>query len=61
MDQPKPGDMFPVHMSWKVPDGHRLQVTFEVQVEALELDKNRMRCRLLQVQAADCYSFISKC
>jgi hypothetical protein len=40
-------------MGWTLPDGHRLQVTFEVQVEALELEKNRMRCLLLRVQAAD--------
>jgi hypothetical protein len=50
--QPQPGDTFPVQMSWKLPDGTRLQVAFEVQVEALETEKNRMRCRLLRVQAA---------
>jgi hypothetical protein len=53
VDQPQPGDTFPVHMGWTLPDGHRLQVTFEAQVEALELDKNRMRCLLLRVQAAN--------
>ena len=52
MDQPQRGDIFPVHMGWKVPGGHRLQVTFKVRVEALELDKNRMRCRLLRIEAA---------
>ena len=52
MDQPQLGDIFPVHMGWKVPGGHRLRVTFKVQVEALELDKNRMRCRLLRIEAA---------
>jgi hypothetical protein len=39
-------------MGWKLPDGTRLRVTFKVQVEALELNKNRMRCRLLKIQAA---------
>jgi hypothetical protein len=51
--QPQPGDIFPVYMGWTLPDGHRLQVTFEAQVEALELDKNRMHCLLLRIQAAD--------
>ena len=53
MIQLQPGDTFPVHVGWILPDGHRLQVAFEAQVEALELDKNRMRCRLLRVQAAE--------
>ena len=52
MNQPQPGDTFPVHMGWTLSAGHRFRVTFEVQVEALELDKNRLRCRLLRVQAA---------
>jgi hypothetical protein len=52
MGQPQPGDTFPVHMAWTLPDGHRLRVTFKVQVEALEREKNRMRCRLLEVEAA---------
>lgn len=52
MDQPQPGDIFPVHMGWKLPDGNRLRVTFEVQVETLELDQNRLCCQLLRVQAA---------
>jgi hypothetical protein len=52
MDQPQPGDTLPVYMGWTLPDGNRLQVTFEVRVEALELDKNRLRCRLLRIQAA---------
>lgn len=52
MEQPKPGDTFSVHMGWKLPGGNHLQVTFKAQVEALELDKNRMHCRLLEVQAA---------
>jgi hypothetical protein len=50
--QPQPGDIFPIHVGWKLPDGHQLQVTFEVQVEEIELDKNRMRCQLLRVQEA---------
>lgn len=52
VDEPGPGDIFPLNMSWALPDGHRLQVVFEAQVEALELDKNRMRCLLLRIQAA---------
>jgi len=52
MDLPSPGDTFSVCMAWKLPDGNRLQVTFEAQIEALELDKHRMRCRLLRIQAA---------
>jgi hypothetical protein len=52
MDQPHPGDIFPVHMGWKLPDGNRLQVIFDAQVEVLEPDKNRMRCRVLRIQAA---------
>jgi hypothetical protein len=52
MEGPQPDDTFPVHMGWTLPDGTRLRVTFKVQVEALELDKNRMRCRLLQIQSA---------
>lgn len=52
MDQPQPGDTFPVQMGWTLPGGKRLQVTFQARVETLELDKNRMRCRLLQVQGA---------
>lgn len=32
-------------------DGTRLEVTFKVRVEALELDRYRMHCQLLQVQA----------
>jgi hypothetical protein len=52
MEAPQPDETFPVHMGWTLPDGIRLRVTFEVQVEALELDRNRMRCRLLQVQSA---------
>jgi hypothetical protein len=50
MDQPQPGDTFPIHMGWTLPDGHRIQATFKVQVEALELEKNRMRCRLLEIE-----------
>jgi hypothetical protein len=52
MDHPQPGDTFPVHMGWKLPAGGQLQVTVQAQVEALESDKNRMRCRILEVQAA---------
>ena len=52
MNRPQPGDIFFVDMGWKLPDGHRLQVTFEAQVEAVELEKNRMRCRLLEIQGA---------
>jgi len=52
MKQPKPGDIFSIHMGWKLPGGNRLQVAFKAQIEALELDKSRMRCRLLEVQAA---------
>jgi hypothetical protein len=52
MDHPQPGDTFPIHMGWTLPDGNRLRVTFEVQVEILELDSNRMRCCLLHLQAA---------
>lgn len=52
MDQPQPGEIFPVHMGWTLPDGNRLQVTVEVRVKAVELDKNRMLCQLLQIQAA---------
>jgi hypothetical protein len=51
-DLPRPGDTFPVHVGWTLPDGHRLRVTFKVRVEALELDKNRLRCRLLRIQSA---------
>lgn len=28
MEQPQPGDTFPVHMSWRLPDGNRLRVSF---------------------------------
>ena len=52
MDYPQVGDTFPVHMGWTLPDGNRLRVTFEVQVETVELDSNRMGCCLLRVQAA---------
>jgi hypothetical protein len=52
MIQPHPGDIFSLHLGWQLPDGNRLQVTFESKVEALELDKNRMCCQLLRVQAA---------
>ena len=52
MDQPQPGDTFPVQMGWTLPGGTRLQVTFQARVEAMVVDKNRMRCRLLQVLAA---------
>lgn len=52
MDRPRAGEIFPVHLAWRLPDGNRLKVTFEAQVEGLELDKNRMRCRLLRIQAA---------
>jgi len=50
MDQPHPGDTFPAHMGWTLPDGHRIQATFKAQVEALEPEKNRMRCRLLEIE-----------
>ncbi len=52
MDHPRPGDIFSLHVGWKLPGGHRLEVTFAAQVEALERDKNRLRCRLLQIQSA---------
>jgi hypothetical protein len=52
VDGPQPGASFPLYMSWKLPDGNRLQVTFTAQVETLELDGNRMLCRLLEIQAA---------
>jgi hypothetical protein len=52
MAEPQPGDVFPIHMGWTLPNGHRLQVAFEVQVEEVELGKNRMRCQLLRVQEA---------
>jgi hypothetical protein len=52
MEHPQPGDTFPVHMGWRLPDGNQLRVMFEVQVEAVELEMNRMRCQLLSIQAA---------
>lgn len=52
MELPQPGETFPVQMSWRLPDGNRLQVTFEAEVETLEMAKNRMRCRLTRIQAA---------
>jgi hypothetical protein len=52
MDQPQAGDTYPIHIGWQLPDATRLEVTFRVQVEGVELDKNRIRCRLLQIQAA---------
>jgi hypothetical protein len=51
MDEPQPGDTFSVQMGWTLPDGHRIQATFKVQVEAFEPEKNRMRCRLLEIEA----------
>ena len=42
MNQPQPGDTFPVYMGWALPNGNRLQVTVEVRVKAVELDKNRI-------------------
>ncbi len=52
MNAPQPGDTFSLHAAWRLPDNHRLRVTFAARVEALERDKNRLRCRLLSVQAA---------
>ena len=52
MNQPQPGDTFPIHMGWTLPGGNRLQVTVEVRVKAVELNKNRMLCQLLHIQAA---------
>jgi hypothetical protein len=52
MNWPQPGDTFSVHMGWTLPGGDRLHVTFQVEVEALEPDRNRMRCRLLRIEQA---------
>jgi hypothetical protein len=52
MEQLQTGDRFPVRMGWTLPDGTRLRVTFQAEVEDLEPDKNRIRCRLLEIRAA---------
>jgi hypothetical protein len=52
MVDPQLGDVVLVNMAWALPDGHRLRVTFESQVEAVELDGNRLRIRVLKIQAA---------
>jgi len=52
MTDPHLGDVIPVRVAWTLPDGHRLHVTFEAQVEALELDRNRLRIQLLKIEAA---------
>lgn len=52
MIDPQLGDVILVNMAWTLPDGHRLTVTFESQVEAVELDRNRLRVQLRKIQAA---------
>ena len=52
MTDPQLGDVILVKMAWTLPDGHRLSVTFESQVEDLELEKNRLRVQLLKIRAA---------
>jgi hypothetical protein len=52
MTDPHVGDVIPVHMAWTLPDGHRLRVTFEAQVEAVELGRNRLCVQLLKIQTA---------
>jgi hypothetical protein len=52
MIDPQLGDVILVNMAWTLPDGHRLRVTFESQVEAVEWDKNRLCIQLLKIQEA---------
>ena len=52
MHHPQLGDTVSIHIGWKLPDGHRLAVTFEARIEAFETDNNRLRCRLLRVMSS---------
>ncbi len=49
----KPGDIFPVHMAWTLPDGRRLRATFQAEVLALEPQVDRLSCRLTALVACN--------